>query len=90
MSACIVPHHHKTGHAALSYQNYCISSGSHHVFLFANEWAVTCVLCLDVLSVSSRAGEGFVTGAALQGGELGRAVVLSCKDIRVVGPVVIP
>lgn len=49
-----------------------------------------CVLCLDVLSMSSGAGESFVTGAALQGGELGGAMILSCKDIRVVGPVVIP
>ena len=75
----------------MSYQSYYyISPSSCHVVLFANEWAVTCMLCLDVLSVSSSAGEGFVTGAALQGGELGGAVILSCKDIRVVGPVVIP
>lgn len=60
------------------------------MFSFTHEWAVTCVLCLDMLSVSSSAGEGLVTGAALQGGELGGAVILSCKDIRVVGPIVVP
>lgn len=35
-------------------------------------------------------GEDFATAAALQGGELGRVVILSCKGIRVVGPAVMP
>lgn len=79
------------GCAALSYQSYYYTSpSSYHVVVLADKWAVTCVLCLNVLSVSSSAGESFVTGAALKGGELGGTVVLSCKDIRVVGPVVIP
>lgn len=48
------------------------------------------MLRFDVLLVFERVGEGFVTGAALEGRELGRSMVLSSKHIRVVGPIVVP
>lgn len=52
--------------------------------------SLTCMLCFDVLLVLKRVGEGFVTGAALEGRELGRSMVLSSKHIWVVGPIVVP
>ena len=48
------------------------------------------MLRFDVLLVFQRGGEGFVTGAALEGRELGRSMVLSSEYIRVVGPIVVP
>lgn len=73
------------GCTALSCQSHSISPSSHPTLLCSNKWVVTCVLCLDVLLVSSSAGEGLVAGNAVQGGEPGGAVILSCKDVRVVG-----
>lgn len=52
--------------------------------------SVTCMLRFDVLLVFKGVGEGPVTGAALEGRELGRSMVLSSKHVWVVGPIVVP
>lgn len=51
---------------------------------------LTCMVLLGMLPVGCSTGKGFVTGATLERGELGGAVVLSSKDIWVMSPVVVP